>query len=75
MPPGQEDHYALLGIAPDADVAELRRAWRELAKRWHPDRAGTDTTPRTIASAGSSRVRRHGRRASPPPRRPAAHRA
>jgi len=45
MPSGpQDDYYALLGITPDADDAELRRAWRELAKRWHPDRAGTDTT-------------------------------
>ncbi|MEO7095144.1 MAG: DnaJ domain-containing protein [Polyangiales bacterium] len=39
-----EDYYELLGIAPDADDAELRRAWREVAKRWHPDRGGADTT-------------------------------
>lgn len=45
MPAGPpEDFYELLGIAPDADDAELRRAWREVAKRWHPDRAGSDTT-------------------------------
>jgi curved DNA-binding protein CbpA len=39
-----DDPYALLGIEPDADDTELRRAWRELALRWHPDRAGPDTT-------------------------------
>jgi molecular chaperone DnaJ len=45
MPAGpQDDYYELLGITPDADDADLRRAWREVAKRWHPDRAGADTT-------------------------------
>lgn len=39
-----DDLYELLGIAPDADDAELRRVWRELARKWHPDSAGTDTT-------------------------------
>ena len=39
-----DDYYELLGIAPDADDDELRRVWRQLAKKWHPDRAGTDTT-------------------------------
>ena len=38
------DLYALLGIAPTAAHADLRRAWRRLALRWHPDRAGTDST-------------------------------
>ena len=35
-----DDYYALLGVHGDADSAELRRAWRQLALRWHPDRAG-----------------------------------
>ena len=39
-----EDHYALLGITVAADAAELRRAWRRLAVRWHPDRAGHAAT-------------------------------
>ena len=39
-----DDYYSLLGIAPTADVAELRRAWRRLAVRWHPDRAGHAAT-------------------------------
>ena len=39
-----EDYYALLGVAADASGAGLRRAWRRLALRWHPDRAGTSAT-------------------------------
>ena len=41
-----DDHYALLGIEADADGAQLRRVWRRLALRWHPDRAGQDATVR-----------------------------
>jgi molecular chaperone DnaJ len=39
-----DDYYALLGITATADVVELRRAWRRLAVRWHPDRAGHGAT-------------------------------
>jgi molecular chaperone DnaJ len=39
-----DDYYALLGIDAEADAAELRRAWRRLALRWHPDRAGPSAT-------------------------------
>lgn len=39
-----DDCYALLGIDADAGAAELRRAWRRLALRWHPDRAGPGAT-------------------------------
>ena len=38
--PVDDDYHALLGVHPDADSDELRRAWRQLALRWHPDRAG-----------------------------------
>ena len=30
--------YELLGIAPTATKAEVRSAYRDLARRWHPDR-------------------------------------
>jgi molecular chaperone DnaJ len=39
-----DDYYSLLGIDADADSAVLRRAWRRLALRWHPDRAGHGAT-------------------------------
>ena len=39
-----DDYYALLGIDAAAGAAELRRAWRRLALRWHLDRAGPGAT-------------------------------
>jgi len=30
-------YYAVLGVDPDVDLDELRRAYRALAARWHPD--------------------------------------
>jgi len=30
-------HYALLGVPPDAEPEAIKRAWKRLAARWHPD--------------------------------------
>ncbi|HTL56835.1 MAG TPA: DnaJ domain-containing protein [Candidatus Limnocylindrales bacterium] len=40
----QHDHYAVLGVQPEIGFAELRRVWRRLARRWHPDYAGPAAT-------------------------------
>ncbi|WP_419922638.1 J domain-containing protein [Candidatus Poriferisodalis sp.] len=34
------DHYATLGVRPDADTAEIRRAWIRAARANHPDQRG-----------------------------------
>src|SRR3954468_21223765 len=39
-----EDYYSLLGVEVDIDRVQLRRVWRRLALRWHPDRAGPEAT-------------------------------
>ncbi|MCZ7571826.1 MAG: J domain-containing protein [Ardenticatenaceae bacterium] len=33
--------YDRLGVSPDADFAELRRAYRQAVRTWHPDRFAT----------------------------------
>ena len=33
----ERDYYTVLGVTPEASPDEIRRAFRELAKRWHPD--------------------------------------
>lgn len=35
--PNQISYYTLLGLHPTATVIEIRRAYRELSKRYHPD--------------------------------------
>lgn len=37
-----DNYYTLLGIPPDADNDSLKRAYRQLARRYHPDLAGPD---------------------------------
>ena len=34
---GRDDHYAMLGVGSDASAREIRRAYRRLARRHHPD--------------------------------------
>ena len=36
------DYYEVLGVAPDAKAADIKRAYRQLAKRYHPDISGGD---------------------------------
>lgn len=38
------DYYDVLGVAPDAGAAEIKRAYRQLARRYHPDITGGDRT-------------------------------
>jgi len=40
----RDDHYAVLGLTRSSGGAEIRRAYRLLALRHHPDRAGPDGT-------------------------------
>jgi curved DNA-binding protein CbpA len=40
--PVNADYYKVLGIKPNATEAEIRKAYRALAKKYHPDSAGSD---------------------------------
>jgi DnaJ-class molecular chaperone len=35
-------HYDTLGVKQDASVEEIRKAYRALAKKYHPDKTGGD---------------------------------
>jgi DnaJ-class molecular chaperone len=50
------DLYGVLGVAASASAAEIRRAYRHLALRFHPDRAGPAGTARFRQIADAYRV-------------------
>ena len=33
----KRDYYEVLGVAKDADDAAIKKAYREIAKKYHPD--------------------------------------
>ncbi|MBF9236033.1 DnaJ domain-containing protein [Hymenobacter sp. BT683] len=37
-----QNHYQVLGVAPTAPAAEIKRAYRQLVVRYHPDKHGGD---------------------------------
>ena len=36
------DYYEVLGVAPDAKAADIKRAYRQLTRRYHPDISGDE---------------------------------
>ena len=47
-PPPEEDPYEVLGVAMDATSAEIRKAFRALSLKWHPDKnTGADQAEAT----------------------------
>lgn len=44
----KSSYYTLLGLHPSASAMEIRRAYRELSKQYHPD---TTSLPKVIATA------------------------
>ena len=48
------DPFAVLGVAPGASGEEVAAAYRRLAKRWHPDRAGGQDAARRMAEINAA---------------------
>jgi hypothetical protein len=44
MPTATIDCYTILGVAQDASVKDINAAYKRLALKLHPDKAGNDST-------------------------------
>ena len=40
----KRDYYEVLGVGRDADAKVIKRAYRKLAKKYHPDRSEEHTS-------------------------------
>jgi hypothetical protein len=63
--PSMIDPYRTLGLAPGAPMAEVKRAYRRLAKAFHPDSAGEAALPRFLAIHEAYEAIRTGRPMAP----------
>lgn len=54
LPAGGQSHYQLLELSPQASATELRQAFRNLSKRYHPD---TTSLPAAEAREAFARLR------------------
>ena len=51
-----EECFQTLGIGPEASDEEIRRAYLDLAKVWHPDRFESDPRLRRVAGEKLRRI-------------------
>jgi curved DNA-binding protein CbpA len=50
------DYYDVLGVSPDAGADEIQRAYRQLARRYHPDISGDDRAVAFLEAARAYEV-------------------
>jgi DnaJ domain len=71
---GVDDPLSILGLQPGASADEVEKAYRRLAKRWHPDRGGGAGAALRMAEINVAHdlLRAGAQHARSAPRRPAA---
>ena len=54
--PDIEECFSTLGIPPSSSIEEIKSAYRDLVKVWHPDRFGSDDRLRVKAEEMTKRL-------------------
>ena len=55
--PAPRGHYGVLGLTPGCAAADVKRAYRKLALRWHPDKnRGNEDEAAARFQAGLGRI-------------------
>lgn len=54
--PDHKDPYAVLAVAPDADLGEIRSRWRALVRETHPDRMIARGVPEEAVKIATKRL-------------------
>ena len=51
MAESKRDYYEVLGVSKDADEATLKKAYRQVAKKYHPRACGRTRAPPSAESS------------------------